>query len=248
MGKYSDLVKDFDYHAKYKDPVVDPLIVGLTGIDPDEKVNESEIEHEALSGLLGGDVTGHYHINYEQLSQLKTFQVKIDNLATSLQNLSAGLSTKIRELEDGQAFYQEELDTAVSDFNEAREGLTARLDAIAGQSTEDTEILDARVDAGNVTHVNLGDNIRNIHRALLDYIEFESQFRKCRDDDLQEQVNELGEAVINEMHRFHDALLKYQGILKTAIEDRRNKDKNIYAMIDEIGETCINIMHGNFIN
>ena len=83
---------------------------------------------------------------------------------------------------------------------------------------------------------------------MLDYIEFESQFRKCRDDDLQEQINVLGEAVINEMRRFHDALLKYQEILKNAIEDRRNKDRNIYSMIDEIGETCINIMHEGFIN
>ena len=102
MGKYSELVKDFDYHAKYKDPVVDPLIVGLTGIDPDEKVNESEIEHEALSGLLGGDVTGHYLISYEQLSQLRTFKGRIDNLTTSLQELSEALSTKIQQLEDSR--------------------------------------------------------------------------------------------------------------------------------------------------
>lgn len=105
MGKYSELVKDFDYHAKYKDPVVDPLIVGLTGIAPDEKVNESEIDHEALSGLLGGGVTGHYHLTDEQLAQVKTFKGRIDNLVSELQELSAGLNAKIRELEDNQAFY-----------------------------------------------------------------------------------------------------------------------------------------------
>lgn len=248
MGKYSELVKDFDYHAKYKDPVVDPLIVGFTGIDPDEKVNESEIEHEALSGLLGGDVAGHYHISYEQLSQLRTFKGRIDNLAASLQELSEALNARIQELEDNQAFYQEELDAAVSNFDETSEALTARLDAIAGQSTEDTEILDARVDAKNIEHVNLGDNIRSIHSALLDFIQYESAYRENRDNDLQEQINELGGAVINEMHRFHDALLKYQNVLKNAIEDRRSKDRNIYSMIDEIGETCINIMYDSFVN
>ena len=40
------------------------------------------------------------------------------------------------------------------------------MDAIAGQATEDTEILDARVDAKYQTHPNLGHNIRSIHQEV----------------------------------------------------------------------------------
>ena len=248
MGKYTDLVKDFDYHAKYKDPVVEPLIVGLTGIDPDEKTNESDLEHELLGGLLGGNTAGHYHITRDELSGLKSFQGQIDNLVINLQGLSEALNAKIQKLEDGQAFYEEDLDSAVSEFNETKEELTARLDAIAGQSTEDTEILDARVDGENNIHANLGDNIRSVHMALLDFIQYESKYRENRDNNLQEQINELGEAVISEMYRACEALSKYQEALKKAIEGRRDKDRNIYSMIDEIGEACINIMHRSFIN
>lgn len=253
MGKYSDLVKDFDYHAKYKDPVVDPLIVGYTGLDPDEKVKEEEIDHEGLSGLLGGGITGHYHITDEQLSALRSFQGQIDDLASKLQYASSSLSealqdlsqsvgTKIQELENGQADFDEELSKAISDFESTSEVLSARLDSIIGQTTEDAEILDARVDANGDTHVNLGNNIRYIHRALLDYINYESEFREHRDDELQEQINEISGTVISEMKRFQDALLKYKKVLKEVIEDRREKDANIYSAIDLLGEALTNVM------
>ena len=45
--------------------------------------------------------------------------------------------------------------------------LDARMDVIAGQTTEDSEILDARVGAESRTHPNLGKNIRNIHSEVL---------------------------------------------------------------------------------
>ena len=41
------------------------------------------------------------------------------------------------------------------------------MDVIVGEATEDTEILDARVDALSQTHSNLGANIRNIHSEVL---------------------------------------------------------------------------------
>jgi hypothetical protein len=51
-------------------------------------------------------------------------------------------------------------------MNATNEALTARMDAIAGGATDETEILDARVDFRNHTHENLGTHIRSIEKEL----------------------------------------------------------------------------------
>ena len=257
MSKYSDLVKglagdNFNWDSVYKKPRVEPSIVGFTGIDPDEKINPNEIDHELLGGLLGGNLTGHYHLTSEQLAQVKTFKREINTLANLLNALSTELGSRISDLETQQQAYEadreefedtvnstisgfeENLNTTVADFTETKEHLSTRMDAIVGQATEDTEILDARVDADYVIHPNLGHNIRNIHQLLIDYIKFESSFRECRDNDLKEQIDELSAAMLQEMYRVCDALLKYQVELTAAIEDARDRERNIYSLIDEL--------------
>ena len=68
------------------------------------------------------------------------------------------------EFEDTKA----EVHAGLDEFNETRDKLTIRMDVIAGQATEDTEILDARIDAEYHTHPNLGHTIRSIHSAVLE--------------------------------------------------------------------------------
>ena len=114
---------------------------------------------------------------------------KYNSLTTELRNTSRTLGDRMTAVETGQAEYQEELterqqefeeavtgdfeDTkaevqaGLDEFNQTRDRLNIRMDAIAGQTTEDTEILDARVDAEYRAHANLGANIRNIHSQLL---------------------------------------------------------------------------------
>lgn len=60
------------------------------------------------------------------------------------------------------------LNEQVAGLEEKQYILDARIDVIAGQTTEDSEILDARVDAEGVTHPNLGHNVRNLHSGLLE--------------------------------------------------------------------------------
>lgn len=51
-------------------------------------------------------------------------------------------------------------------FDSTSASLTARMDSIAGSATEETEILDARVDKDNVTHESLGAHIRSIGNSV----------------------------------------------------------------------------------
>ena len=115
---------------------------------------------------------------------------KHNTLTTEVRNTSRELNARMTAVEDEQAEYEEDLTArqdsyeagltgefnatkqevhaGLEEFSETRDQLTTRMDVIAGQSTEDTEILDARVDADYTTHPNLGHNIRSIHQEVRD--------------------------------------------------------------------------------
>ncbi len=70
MSVYSELVDAF--FLKYEKPVLDPLVVGFSGIDPPLKGGASELDHEELNGLLGGStLDGHYHLTYEEWEAIR---------------------------------------------------------------------------------------------------------------------------------------------------------------------------------
>ena len=64
------------FYERYHEPFVDDYIQGYSGIDPALKVNASEINHELLDNLMGGDETGHYHLTYEQIKKLDAYSEK----------------------------------------------------------------------------------------------------------------------------------------------------------------------------
>ena len=68
MSRYSDLVDEF--FLKYEKPQVDELTVGFSSIDPPKKIDQSTIDHEALSNLLGGNEKGHYHLTHGQFDEM----------------------------------------------------------------------------------------------------------------------------------------------------------------------------------
>ena len=68
MSEYSRLVDEF--FTRYKDPFIAPLTIGFSDIDPPLKVLASEIDHEKLNNLLGGDENGHYHLTKEQWEEV----------------------------------------------------------------------------------------------------------------------------------------------------------------------------------
>ena len=65
MSIYKDLVDEF--FSRYEHPVIEPFIMGFSGIDPPLKSNSGTSDHENLNHILGGDDNGHYHVTKEQL-------------------------------------------------------------------------------------------------------------------------------------------------------------------------------------
>lgn len=72
--------------------------------------------------------------------------------------------------------------TIQDDFDGKQHGIETRLDSILEGATEDSEILDARVDAENEIHPNLGHHLRMLHSRIL-YIgeEFKGLLRQYND-------------------------------------------------------------------
>ena len=87
------------------------------------------------------------------------------------------------------------VDTHESGIEGRQDFLDTRMDVIAGQATEDTEILDARIDATREVHPNLGHNIRNIHATLVGLIDdFQGllhQFNLLTQAQIQGELNEV---------------------------------------------------------
>ncbi len=85
------------------------------------------------------------------------------------------------------------LNERVAGLEEKQYILDARMDVIAGQTTEDSEILDARVDAKGVTHPNVGHNVRELHSNILNiYANLQDTFLEFQG--LLKQFNELAYA------------------------------------------------------
>ena len=56
-----------NFGNEYLAPYIPNKIVGFIGIDPNIKGNGGGTDdHEQLTNLLGGDATGHWHVNAEQ--------------------------------------------------------------------------------------------------------------------------------------------------------------------------------------
>ena len=99
-------------------------------------------------------------------------QVRADNDDTEAAIRQDNAATKQHvdtNLEETTADLTSRMNQAAANLNQASEQmqntealLTARLDSIVGGATEDTEILDARVDAEGKTHENLGNAARSV--------------------------------------------------------------------------------------
>ncbi len=123
--------------------------IAANKLDADQKYNALTSEVRNTSRDLTGRMTAVETEQQEYQENLTERQQEFEEAVTG-------------DFEDTKAEVQAGLD----EFNESRDKLNIRMDAIVGQATEDTEILDARVDADYQTHPTLGANIRNIHIQL----------------------------------------------------------------------------------
>lgn len=64
MSEYKELVDEF--FTRYEYPVIEPFIMGFSGIDPPLKQTDIN-NHEILDNLMGGNSDGHFHLTKEQL-------------------------------------------------------------------------------------------------------------------------------------------------------------------------------------
>ena len=135
----------------------------------------------------------------ELLKQIEANKLDADTkhnaVTTELRQTSRELNARMTAVETEQQEYEEvltrefeetkaEVHSGLDEFNETRDRLDIRMDVIAGQTTEDTEILDARVDANYETHANLGANIRNIHSILNEEIQTSAENKSEIDEEI----------------------------------------------------------------
>ena len=102
-----------------------------------------------------------------------------------------------------------ELENNLNTSAERQDSIDTRLDTIIEGATEDTEILDARVDAENEVHPNLGHNIRNLHRLIREQSdviiyaasEFQGLLQQYSDLAQSQIQNELNVAAVSERRK-----------------------------------------------
>ena len=91
--------------------------------------------------------------------------IRDDNDATEQAVKDDNTATK-QHVEEVTGNALAEMNLAKQSFNQTSTTLTTRMDSIAGSATEETEVLDARVDIENTTHENLGSHIRSVGAKL----------------------------------------------------------------------------------
>ena len=170
---------------------------------------------------------------------------KISILDGRMTGLESRQSSYENNLTSQFAKVEKALNDGLSDFAETKKSLVARMDVIVGSATEDTEILDARVDALDVAHPNLGHNIRSLHNKILEnetasnekiknlreelYSEFLSS-----DKDLQAEINKNSEAVLqNSLNIVQEADQRRKSI-ETETQARKSEDEYLQAKINDV--------------
>ena len=120
---------------------------------------------------------------------------KSNTLEFDVERLRETFCTIDKELADIQQNTEKFLNETMAGIEEKQYILDTRMDVIAGQATNDTEILDARVDAKGVTHPNVGHNVRTLHGELIELNEA-LKYGISEFHGLLRQFNELAEAQI----------------------------------------------------
>ncbi len=116
--------------------------------------------------------------------------------------------------------------------------LDERMDVIAGQTTEDSEILDARVDAKGVTHPNVGHNVRTLHNTVIDLAHAVKQDIQDLDAVLK-QLNELAYANIQGSLNAQAAHQKNHERITQEALIRKEQDEILQGQVHELSEGSI---------
>lgn len=116
-----------------------------------------------------------------------------------------------------------------------QDSLSTRLDTILEGATEDAEILDARVDAKDTVHPNLGHNIRNLHRLILeldDAVTYEDSEIKG----LARQFGSVAEAQIQYELNEQEAHQRRKREILQEILTRSEHDEELHRQVNSTSE------------
>ena len=113
--------------------------------------------------------------------------------------------------------------------------LNTRIDTDITAGTEDSEVIDARLDAWNTTNPSLGTNIRSGQERL-------ALGLKAVQESHQEQINEIAEAQIDLATIITHFITKRGKDLLAEEEARVTDDDSLQKQIDELSGAILNIV------
>ena len=155
------------------------------------------------------------------------------------------------------------LNERVAGLEEKQYILDARMDLIAGQTTEDSEILDARVDAKGVIHPNVGHNVRTLHSEVIEINEalrygieeFRGLLRQFNDlayaqmqgelnsqdahDRRKQEIQRTNERIDEETQTRQDADSAIREELVQEQQTRDEQDETLQAQADELSRASL---------
>ena len=136
------------------------------------------------------------------------------------------------------------VETHEGSIEERQDFLDTRMDVIAGQATEDTEILDARVDAEGTVHPNLGHNVRNLHGKILEVIA-DIKYGIKEFQGLLQRFNELAQAQIQEQLNNRESHERRKEEINIEEQVRLTQDDELQNQVDDVSkailQTALNI-------
>ncbi|MBQ7544937.1 MAG: CotH kinase family protein [Synergistaceae bacterium] len=131
-----------------------------------------------------------------------------------------------------------EIEGNLQSVEDVNEFLSTRMEVIVGQATEDTEILDARVDAEGNVHPNLGHNVRSIHGGLLQVVS-DIRYGIQEFQGLLHQFSALAEAQIQDELNAQDANERRKAELAQESLTRLLQDDGLQSQINAASEAIM---------
>ena len=148
----------------------------------------------------------------------------------ALDSAEKSLATRVTATENGQ-----------SELKSKQASMTVRLDTIENEATTDTEILDARVDANDIAHITLGENLRSLHSVVLEEAAHERRDRAEVEERITEESSYVGEAVIRTGQILHEEIANRKAADESILADlsaemtqRQKADTTLGTRIDGI--------------
>ena len=200
--------------------------------DTDKAVTTLRSEtNQAISTLRSDSETSDREIRKEAQTSVRDLKAEkdreIQTLNADIAEAKTAMAGQVSEISERQEALEETQADINVRFDEALEGLT-----------EDSEVIDARVDAENTRHVNLGANVRNIHRLLIHAGE-DIRYQAQEFQGLLQQYGELVLAQIRGELNWQEANERRKSEIQQEALTRRDNEASIQGQIDTLAQTEI---------